>query len=229
MKQRGDTIIEVILAVTVFSMVAVGGLALMNQGVAMAQRSLEIGMVRDQMDAQADALRYIYNTSVNQSATASTAAWSDITKLAAESAGDVNKIEPFNEITDGKSCRANRLSGNGVTDTDKAASPFAIDLTKVGDKTADPTVKFNAVGYMLPAVGNLPTNDGSTTSQTYAQVRYNGATPTLQGIWIQAKHVAYTSSTFGYYDFNIYACWFTPGQSVPVTLGTVVRLYDPQS
>jgi type II secretory pathway component PulJ len=59
--QRGDTIIEVVFAVTVFSMVAVGGLALMNQGAAMAQRSLEIGMVRDQMDAQADALRYMHS------------------------------------------------------------------------------------------------------------------------------------------------------------------------
>ena len=54
---RGDTIIEVLLAITVFSMVAVGAIAIMNQGTNAAQRALEITLVRQQIDAQAEALR----------------------------------------------------------------------------------------------------------------------------------------------------------------------------
>ena len=41
MRNRGDTIIEVLLAVTIFSLVAIGSMVLMNRGVAMAQQSLE--------------------------------------------------------------------------------------------------------------------------------------------------------------------------------------------
>lgn len=54
---RGDTLVEVLLAVTVFSMVAVGTIAVMNEGTNAAQRSLEITQVRQQIDAQAESLR----------------------------------------------------------------------------------------------------------------------------------------------------------------------------
>ncbi len=63
-RQAGDTIVEVLFAVAVFSLVAVGALSIMNQGVAMAQRSLETTLARQQMDAQAEALRYIQNAYV---------------------------------------------------------------------------------------------------------------------------------------------------------------------
>src|SRR5690349_17320208 len=63
-KQRGDTIVEVLFAVTVFAMVAVGSMAIMNQGIASAQRSLEITLVRQQIDAQAEAIRYIHKAYV---------------------------------------------------------------------------------------------------------------------------------------------------------------------
>ena len=55
--ERGDTIIEVLLAVTIFSLVAVGAMVIMNQGTNAAQRSLEITQVRQQIDAQAESLR----------------------------------------------------------------------------------------------------------------------------------------------------------------------------
>ena len=54
---RGDTIIEVLLAFTVFSLISVGSMTVMNQGTHAAQRALEITLVRQQIDAQAEALR----------------------------------------------------------------------------------------------------------------------------------------------------------------------------
>lgn len=59
--QRGDTLIEVLLSVTIFSMVAVGTMTVMNQGVAIAQQSLEITLVRQQIDAQAEMLRFVHD------------------------------------------------------------------------------------------------------------------------------------------------------------------------
>src|SRR5882762_1936652 len=102
MKQRGDTIVEVLFAVTVFSLVAVGGLSLMNQGTAMAQRSLEIGLVRDQMDAQADALRYMHNAYVanfGDNGAATTDIWNEVTTKHA-----VTKAQAFTDISDSRSC-----------------------------------------------------------------------------------------------------------------------------
>ena len=56
---KGDTIIEVMFSFVVFSMVIVGAFILMNQGIASAQRSLEITLVREQIDAQIDMARYV--------------------------------------------------------------------------------------------------------------------------------------------------------------------------
>ena len=55
--QRGDTIIEVLLAITVFSLVGVGAVTIMNQGVNTTQRALEITQVRQEIDSQVDALQ----------------------------------------------------------------------------------------------------------------------------------------------------------------------------
>lgn len=50
--RHGDTIVEVMFAFSVFSLVVVSAIILMNKGLALAQRSLEITLVRQQIDAQ---------------------------------------------------------------------------------------------------------------------------------------------------------------------------------
>ncbi len=60
----GDSLIEVLLGITIFSAVSVGGIAIMNSGLNQAQRSLEITMARNEIDAQAEALRFIHNNYV---------------------------------------------------------------------------------------------------------------------------------------------------------------------
>lgn len=58
---RGDTLVEVLLGVTIFSLVAVIALETMNRGMAIAQYSLETTLVRQQIDAQAEMLRYAHD------------------------------------------------------------------------------------------------------------------------------------------------------------------------
>ena len=58
---RGDTLVEVLLGVTIFSLVAVIALETMNRGMAIAQCSLETTLVRQQVDAQAEMLRYAHD------------------------------------------------------------------------------------------------------------------------------------------------------------------------
>lgn len=57
-RSRGDTIVEVMVAFAVFSLVAVGTVTVMNRGIAAAERSLEVTLVRQQIDAQAELIRY---------------------------------------------------------------------------------------------------------------------------------------------------------------------------
>lgn len=67
--QRGDTIIEVMLAIVIFSLVIIGSIAIMNSGTATAQRSLEITLVREEMNTQAETLRFLnasYLTAFNR-------------------------------------------------------------------------------------------------------------------------------------------------------------------
>ena len=58
---RGDTLVEVLLGVTIFSLIAVIALETMNRGMAIAQYSLETTLVRQQVDAQAEMLRYAHD------------------------------------------------------------------------------------------------------------------------------------------------------------------------
>ena len=60
----GDTIVEAVIAIAIYSVVAVLALASMNSGLKTAQTNLETTMARATMDAQADALRYIYENYV---------------------------------------------------------------------------------------------------------------------------------------------------------------------
>lgn len=202
---RGDTIIEVLFAITVFSFLAISGMALMNRGTALAQTALEIGLVRQQMDAQADALRYLshaYSIDFGRNGEA-TQLWSDIVERHA-----VTFADKFNEITDGTNCNVPQPGD---------PKRFTLDVLKM--KLADQS------GERQPA--------------TYAQVRYDdagGVPARAEGIWIQAVaspevsiEVKGNSKTrSGFYDFHIRACWNSPGQSTPITLGTIVRLYEPR-
>lgn len=57
--KRGDTLIEVTIAVGIFSMVAIAITAVMSSGSAGSQTALETTLTREEIDTQAEALRFI--------------------------------------------------------------------------------------------------------------------------------------------------------------------------
>lgn len=192
--QRGDTLIEVLFATTVFSLVAVAALSIMNQGTAMAQRALEIGLVRQQIDAQAEALRYLNQAYVNDYGKRGqpTEQWN---RLVAENA--VSRAQDFRSMIVDDKCQL----------PSPAEHPFALNIQKLG---ADAEI--------------IPTAEVAT----YAKVRYEQVPARAEGIWIQAVRSPVQDNKPGFYDFHIRACWQSPGQITPVTLGTIVRLYEPR-
>lgn len=204
-RQQGDTIIEVMFAIAVFAMVAVGCLSIMNQGTATAQRSLEITLVRQQIDAQAETLRYIHQAYVasygkNATYTGTAAQWVKMTDTS---------------------------SGKGAG----AASPFGVTENGLcpsatpGEKPFILNTHTATVWSSVPAM--QPTGGGS--APPFAQVIYNADSSIAEayGIWIEAIPSA-TGTATGYVDFHIRACWDSAGSGAPATLGTIVRLYEPR-
>jgi len=205
--RRGDTIIEVMVAITVFSLMAVGALAITNQASTLATRNLELTAVRSEVNGQAEALRMMHDSytavhSVTTSYTGPAAQWQAIlTKIASDKAKGDNITTPH-QLADIQSigCSASSVpSGAIVIDTRNV---------KMYDKT-----RYSAPdSYAQLSYG--------TGSQSY---NFNGS----KGIWVEPVRKVNTPPTPNYIDFYIFACWSALGQSQPVTLGTIVRLYEP--
>lgn len=202
-EERGDTIIEVLFAVAVFAMVAVGAMAIMNQGTAIAQRSLEITQVRQQIDAQAEAIRYIHQAYVaayqqGGTPTGTAAEWTEMT-------GDYGVVNTsdFSQLANGPTCPT----------TVPAERPFILNARQAQISNVSPTTE-PPTGGSLPPFAHVVYNDDSSVRSVY-------------GIWIEAVPSAISDGP-GFVDFHIRACWDSPGSSVPTTLGTIVRLYEPR-
>ena len=199
---RGDTIIEVMFAFVIFSLVIVGAILLMNQGVAKAQQSLEITLVRQQIDAQITSIQYMrqhddaaWSELVKERGTGSGRLVANIPAFGTETCPDDNTLSP-----DGAFFLARNPSGSGVQ---------AYTITPASYSQDSAEVAFSRVDY----AGEL-----------------SGGTPHAYGLWAyitraEGEERAGNSA----YDFHVRACWGTVGSAVPLTIGTVTRLYDARS
>lgn len=187
--EQGDTIIEIVIAFAVFALAAVSTLVILNKGVATTQRNLEATLVRQQVDSQAELIRYIHDSRG--------AAWATM----------------LSKVT----------TNPAPISSDSATCPTASDVSTGfyvrPTITADPTMT-------TFAVEGLTATTYTNTPQTYAKIDYASGAPKAEGIWVQVAEAENdTGSSIRAYDFYVHACWASIGLNVPMTLGTVVRLY----
>lgn len=197
--QRGDTIIEVIFAVVIFALVAITSLSIMNQGIVTGEKSLEVTLVRLQMDAQAEGLRYIHEAMAADSTSDQAAVWTKILANYAETSAS-----PYGVVNN--TCA---LPSSG------SYKPFILN-----------TKDSKMVDVWSSAPSIAPEN--GTSYPPYSQVIYNSdsSIKAAYGLWVEAVPSSSLADT-RFVDFHIRACWPSPGGSIPMTLGTIVRLYDP--
>lgn len=207
---RGDTLIEVLFAVTVFSLVVVGALALMNQGTATSQRALEMTLVTQQVDNQTETLRFLheayvtnyqpgYATSPGLTVDGATGQFYEIVHLTSDAAAT----------------QASTFTGLDACPTPPSGS-FVLN-THTATVIDEPTI-------FAPA-------------ETFARLNFDPNNAAILansgGIWIEGIRSPETAdpstSRTGFIDFHIRACWDAPGLSKPTTFGTIVRLYEPRS
>lgn len=216
MRNRGDTFVEVIIAFAVLAAVLAGTISIMNLGIANAMRSLEITQVRQQIDSQAQALRYIqgaytaeYDKDKPEPAVGPAKLWPMIRNTYALTGAEA----PFSFSSTAGNCPT-----NVPTQLPKA---FFVD----------PIPPSGVTDYMklTPAsTGLVLTPPSGSTLPPYAQIDYSATgSSKAYGMWVQAV-LSPAGGATKYIDFHIRACWVGAGGNTPITLGTIVRLYDPK-
>lgn len=194
--ERGDTIIEVIFAVAIFSFVAISSLTIMNQGIAIGERALEITLVRQQVHAQAEALRFIHEARVVGPSSTHADTWRRLVT-------DYGQTVASSYGMEGSECA---LPEGG------SYKPFILNA-----RTAQ---IWGSAPIVAPSDPSLP---------PYSQVAYSADDSSIQaayGIWVESVPSS-SLMVKKFVDFHIRACWPAPSGSQPMTMGTIVRLYDP--
>lgn len=91
----GDTIVEAVVAIAIYSIVAVLSLSLMSSGISTAQRNLESTMSRAVIDSESELLRYYYESYLaSQSNKNDDARYAAIWKEKIKPKDDSDKVEP---------------------------------------------------------------------------------------------------------------------------------------
>lgn len=213
---RGDTLIEVLSAITIFSLIAISTLTIMNKGTSVAQRALEITQARYQIDAQAEALRFL-NSSY----------------IVAHRPGDNNPANyPAGPVKEWLTIR-NNLSYTASSLTSDEVHGQTLCPTNVSSPNKLESKHFVLNTATARVVDRISNAALYRDPDTFSQVRYDNNNPAnvtnVDGIWIEAitSNPAIVD-VVQYMDFNIWTCWYSPGQTVPVTISTKVRLYDPR-
>ena len=227
MAKKGDTLIEVTLAIGIFSMVAIAVAALMNNGTSDAQLALETTLTRGEIDAQAEALRFVHDTYISNKE------------------GETQPLsELWNKITE------NAVKLTALNDNEKTK------ITKYAPSSCDdalPSLGSNGKAFVLDT-HNLNTGEEAykeigTMSQatTYPRLIFkdeensglagnnNTEFKNAEGIYVIAVKdpgslVIDVNGTaeekLAYYDFYIHTCWYGVGDKTPSTISTEIRLHD---
>jgi|GEM_PF-209994 len=245
-KRAGDTLIEVTLAVGIFSLVAIGVVAVMSGGTSSAQTSLEATLAREEIDTQAEALRFIQSSYIADKDSGIdnnyyANLWAEITKHAV-TIDDSNAAYISGTPSSCADSYNNDIFSNNA---------FIIDPRNLGSED---------VGKTIVTAGSFGP-DGQpilTQSTTYPRLIYNSAQLSNQdslvasntannlyraeGIYIVAvadnkstqivqeiTQDQTTTRTSAFYDFYIRSCWYGTTDETPSTISTVIRLYNPRS
>ena len=226
-RKTGDTLIEVTLAVGIFSMVAIAIIAVMNGGTSSSQTALETTLTREAIDAQAEALRFIqsaYIADMNSGKDEGnfTDLWKDITDSAVDSV-QLSTPSSCAELYEGDlfARHAFVINVNQLSASDPTSALVEADSDKLVQATTYPRLIFSQ---------NQATNSDSLVDHSHYPNLYRA-----EGIYVLAvkdnnsTNISGSGKTSAFYDFYIRACWYGNGEETPSYISTVIRLYDPDA
>ena len=211
---RGDTLVEVMFAIGIFALVAISVSNLMNSMLGKSQSSIEIVMARSEIDAQAEAIRFIHSAYKDARMQD---IWEEIKDLAVTQAQFDNTIYPI--ASDPASCDA-------FSNPDFSGHAFYIDTFNLNNTNVDNIIKRNAsVASIFPRIVHTEFDDADIVSGNFDEKDDSGAR--AEGIWVIAIADQTPPTPAEYYDFYVQTCWHQLGNPMPSTITTVFRLNNP--
>lgn len=237
--KHGDTLIEVTLAIGIFSMVAVAAVSVLSASTSSAEDTLEASITREQIDAQADALRFIQNAALVDHDTATpkfSNLWDEIKKnaITIENTWSDEQIKKVIQYTP-DSCEDNYKE-------DIFKKAFIIDPNQLGNYAnekadvksvyIDKETKNNSSKPILVTTSTYPRlvyGNNNTSSEALFSSDTSGDLLLAEGIYVIAVKDSRNQSNDAaeYYDFYIRTCWYNTDDSErPSTISTVIRLND---
>lgn len=253
--KRGDTIIEAMFSFAIFSLVAIITVSMINLGVAASERSLELVTARNELNAQAEALRFIHSSYIAElslpecnknGATPSTQcqqyqnAWEAIIAGARSSAGggadDRMNIEyPLSQCSkvyenENRSLVENHafvINTRQVFSDNVGNGEIVVPARSDSDVFREAPLSARIVYTANPS--GAGTDDSNTADQLSSLSHYTEIAA-VEGLWIVAVKGPTTKAEGGpqYYDFFIETCWYGSNSPGPTSLDAVVRLYNPE-
>ena len=236
MIKRGDTLVEVTLAIGIFSMVAVAVVALVNSSTSNAQTALETTLSREEIDVQAEALRFIQNSYIMGPSSGNKYAtlWNALIENAVDLENDKYNTLSYNPDACDDLYDKETMQGQGAF----IINPFKLDSSDVEDivlsATDDNTFnKFHPAStypHLIYASDNsINLNQSDIISRVegiyIVAVRDNNTTTIITNNNNNSLNPNQKQSA--YYDFYIRTCWYGIGAERPSTISTVIRLYNP--
>lgn len=253
MIKKGDTLIEVTLAVGIFSMIAVAIVAVMSSGTSGAQTALETTLAREEIDTQAEAIRFIHSAYIADKDSEDDR-FAKLWKAITASAVELNNTNADNELLKyAPNTCAELYDNNGEIKTNRG---FVINPRTLGTFTK---TNLNAVFFSAnPPSGANVSNASSKFSQasTYPHLIFGGSSNNTnndnlvdgfdktglykaEGIYVIAVKDSSKTNIIGegsspekvsaFYDFYIRTCWYGSNADKPSTISTVIRLYNPDA
>lgn len=244
MVKKGDTLIEVTLAVGIFSMIAVSIVAVMSSGTSGAQTALETTLAREEIDTQAEALRFIH-TSYAVDKTAANGRFPGLWKKITENAIDLSKLQDdtknsilqyspssCSELYDGGNLAYNyafvinpRALGNFTTDH--------IETVYISQRDSQTKDKLSQASIYPRLIFGNSASENEESAELSSENEYTNLYK-AEGIYVIAvkDHETTKVSTdkkSAFYDFYIRTCWYGSNANEPSTISTVIRLYDPDA
>lgn len=212
MIKKGDTLIEVTIAIGIFSLIAITIAAVMSSGTSGSQTALETTLAREEIDAQAEALRFIHESYITSK--------------------DANQGNPYYKLW-------NDIKGQAKDSNSTDFNPSS--CKELYDKTLYNQKAFILNTKALSSDDALITYNSNQfqPTATYPHVDYNGSNLSkAYGIYIVAvpddgtdivgqSNTGVTGSVRAFYDFYIRTCWYGLDAERPSNISTVIRLYDP--
>ena len=253
--KRGDTLIEVTIAIGIFSMIAITIAAVMSSGTSGSQLALETTLARAEIDAQAEAIRFVHSSYLaSQNDKESQEGDSPvenpyqqlwqaiianaITVPKGENITDITQFAPntcdelYTEQTDPYGPRSDIFQQNAfVLNTKKLSDGKAAYYYANDSKNSSVFASATTYPRLLFTKSGGNEESGSLLADEAENQLYRA-----EGIYViavkdgestQIIQNGNPTNTSAFYDFYIRTCWYGTDTTRPSTISTLVRLYNP--